>query len=171
MRLLCTGFLVGLLAILISPVASAQEAALRIGVVDLQAALLEVEDGRRAKAQIEQEYERRATQIQTKEEAIRRMQQELETQSMMVDPAVQEQRQQDLQTALLEYQQLGMESQQQMAQMEQTLTADIITRMVEVATEVAQAQGYTLVLERSAIVYAPDSFDMTAALVQAYNSR
>ena len=171
MRLFATGMLAGLLVLLSASNVLAQEAAIRIGVVDLQAALLEVEDGRRAKAQIEQEYERRATQIQAKEEAITRMQQEIEAQSMMVDPAVQEQRQAELQAAFLEYQQLGMESQQQMAQLEQTLTADIISRMIEVAGEVGRSQGYTIVLERSAVVYMPDSYDITAAIVQAYNSR
>ena len=59
--------------------------------------------------------------------------------------------------------------QRELARAEQTATADIMKRLVELASRIAQEKGYAMVVEKSAVVFAAPALEMTDELIRRFD--
>lgn len=160
------------LAIMITPAAGfAQQ--LKIGYVDLQKALNEVEEGKKAKAALKKDFEKRQKQFNDKREKVAKMKDELEKGADMLSEDSKRKRVGEFQKEMMELQQYGMNLQQELAKEEQTATKKIFDKMGKIITEIAKERGYTLVFERNeaAILHGDPALDLTAELIKRYNSQ
>jgi outer membrane protein len=65
-----------------------------------------------------------------------------------------------------------MQLQKDLSDRERDATKGIYERMAVIVREIAEAEGFTVVLERGAgVVYAPTSLDLTNELIRKYNAR
>ena len=164
------------LAALASPALLASKAhadpPIKIAVVDMQRALHETEDGRKAKAQLKKLFEDRQKTLDKQQNDLKSMKDSLDKQHDVLTPAVLSKKQEELQKAFADLQSTYMEFQRELASKEGELTKDIIERMQRIMRHVGQAEGYTLVLERneSGVVYVPSNYDLTDLLIQRYNA-
>ena len=78
----------------------------KIGFVDLQRALNEVDEGAKAKAKLKKEFEKKQKQLDSKQEKLKAMKAELDAGGMMLQPDVKQQKMAELQKELVEVQQL-----------------------------------------------------------------
>jgi outer membrane protein len=78
----------------------------------------------------------------------------------------------DYQKAFGELQTTYLEFQRELAAKEGELTKPIMERMQKIMRRVGQAEGYSLILERSeaGVVYIPSTYDLTDVLIQRYNA-
>ncbi len=65
-----------------------------------------------------------------------------------------------------------MNNQQELLQLEQEATQEIVARMVSLVENLAEARDLQMVfeLQRSSLVWADDALDLTDALIEAYAS-
>jgi len=152
--------------------AFAQDAptAQRIGVVDLQRALNTVEEGVSARTRLEADLEARAAEFQAAEEALRTEVAEFQAAAPMLEQDAAMQTYQDLQERAMALQAQYEEHQMSIAEAEAEATADIAERMIVVVDEIAEEQGYTMVLDRGSVVFASGD-DLTDELIRRYNER
>jgi outer membrane protein len=145
---------------------------IKIAVVDMQRALHETEDGRKAKAQLKKLFEDRQKTLDKQQNDLKAMKDSLDKQHDVLTPAVLTKKQEELQKAFADLQTTYMEFQRELASKEGELTKDIIERMQRIMRHVGQTEGYTLVLERneSGVVYVPSNYDLTDLLIQRYNA-
>lgn len=153
------------------PDASAQGLPTRIGVVDFQRALLEVEDGKKAKKTLETRFEQKRQALEAKKAEIEQMKTSLEAQAVMLSADARRAKEDEYQQKVIAFQQEMMESQQEMAMMEQELTGDILTKLGDVAEQIGREQGYTLIVEAGTVVYVADGLDITAQVITRYNAK
>jgi outer membrane protein len=148
------------------------EPPIKIAVVDMQRALHETEDGRKAKSQLKKLFEDRQKTLDKQQNDLKAMKDSLDKQHDVLTPAVLSKKQEELQKAFAELQSTYMEFQRELQSKEGELTKDIIERMQRIMRHVGQAEGYTLVLERneSGVVYVPTNYDLTDLLIQRYNA-
>jgi outer membrane protein len=148
------------------------EPPIKIAVVDMQRALHETEDGRKAKSQLKKLFEDRQKTLDKQQNDLKSMKDSLDKQHDVLTPAVLSKKQEELQKAFAELQTTYMEFQRELQSKEGELTKDIIERMQRIMRHVGQAEGYTLVLERneSGVVYVPTNYDLTDLLIQRYNA-
>lgn len=153
-----------------APAASAQ--APKIGVVDLQRALNETEDGRKAKAQLKGLFDKRQKTLDQQQEGLRAMKENLEKQKDVLSRDVLAKKLDEYQKAFAELQTTYMEFQRELSAKEGELTKGILERMHRIMRRIGQADGYALVLDRSeaGVVYTPSSYDLTDVLIQRYNA-
>lgn len=156
--------------LLLGPAARAQQATLKLAVCDFQQALQEVEEGKKAKANLEKRYGEKKAQVEKKRDQVQAMKDSLDAQRPMLTPQALEQKEKDLQSASIEYQQMVLESQQEMAQMEQQLTSGILEKLYGVAEKIGKDQGYAMIFEAQAVVYHAPAHDITPQVIAAYNS-
>lgn len=151
-----------------SPTAFGQ---VRIAVVDLQRALNETQDGRRAKAQLKRLFKRRQQALDAKQTELKKMKEEIEKQREVLSRSALEKRLEAYQKAFVELQTTYVEYQRELAQKEAQLTKGILERMQQILQRMGQAEGYTLVVERNegGVVWAPSSIDVTNDVIQRYN--
>ena len=162
--------LVALASLLFSLPAQA-ESGLKIAVCDFQQALQEVEEGKKAKANLEKRYNDKKAQVEKKRDQVQAMKDSLEAQRALLTAQALEGKQREFEQANMEYQQLVLQSQQEMAQMEQELTSGILEKLYKVAERIGKDQGYSLILEAQAVVYHVDSMDITGQVVTAFNTQ
>ncbi|MCX7808131.1 MAG: OmpH family outer membrane protein, partial [Deltaproteobacteria bacterium] len=159
----------GLVLAALAPRAFAQ---VRIAVVDLQRALLETEDGRRAKAKLKRLFKQRQDELDRRQSELRQMSQELEQQSKVLSAEARQERIEALQKKAIELQQLYLQYQRELAEREAEYTSQIISRMERILRRIGQSEGYTLILERNegGVVWVPSNLDLTDVVIQRYNA-
>ena len=150
--------------------ASAQ--ATKIGVVDLQRAINETEDGRKSKDKLKKLFESRQTGLDKKQEDLKKLKEEIEKQQSLWTPEIRQQKFESYQKQLADLQQIYVDYQRELAEKEGELTKTIVERMEKILRRIGQTDGYTLIMERSeaGIIYVPSNLDLTDIVIQRYNA-
>ena len=143
----------------------------KIGVVDFQRALNDVEEGKTAKRTLEGRFEQVRLQVEAKGAEVQQLQEDLEAQRPMLSAEALREKESEYQAAAIEYQQMVYEQQTEMAMMEQELTGDILEKLYAVAGTIAAEQGYNLIIEASAVVYVNGTTDITDQVIARFNSK
>ena len=158
------------LALLTPSIAAAQ--APKIGYVDLQRALNEVEEGKTERAKLKKDFEGKQKKLDKKQKELLKLKEELEQGGMMMKEDVKREKALKYQKGLIELQQMHMAMQRELVGAEQKATRKIFKKMEGIIINLAKEGKYDLVLERteSAVLFAKDSMDMTAELIKRYNA-
>ena len=146
--------------------------AVKIGVVDLQRAINETEDGRKSKDKLKKLFESRQTGLDKKQEDLKKLKEEIEKQQSLWTPEVRQQKIESYQKQLVDLQQIYVDYQRELAEKEGELTKSIVERMERILRRIGQTDGYTLIMERSeaGIIYVPTNLDLTDIVIQRYNA-
>lgn len=154
----------------VADVASAQTD--KIGVVDLQRALNETEDGRKAKDKLKKLFKSRQETLDKQQNDLRAMKEGLEKQRDVLSREVLAKKVEGYQKAFAELQTTYMEFQRELAAKEAELTKGILERMQSIVRRIGQKDGYTMILDRSSagVVYVPSTYDLTDVVIQRYNA-
>jgi len=144
----------------------------KIGVVDLQRAINETEEGRKAKANLKKLFESRQQGLDKKQEELKKLKEEIESQKSVLARDVLEKKVESYQQQLVELQQVYVEYQRELAEKEGELTKVIIERMEKILRRIGQTDGYALIVERneSGVIFAPTNLDLTDLVIQRYNA-
>jgi outer membrane protein len=153
--------------------ARAAAAELKIAYVDMQRAVKEVEEGKRAFKKLRRAFNKFQKQIRKKEEEVKRFQEDLKQQSLVLTDDAKKQKQAEFQRKLMEFQTLYLEKQKDLQQRESKLMGPIIARLVKVVQEIGQTGEYTAVFEKtdSRLLFAQPSLDLTNEVIRRYNAR
>jgi outer membrane protein len=163
-----TRFILALIAAL-SFARAAHADEIKLGYVDLQRALNEVEEGAKAKAALKKEFDEKQKQLDAKQNELKSLKDELDSRGTMMKPEVKQDKLNELQKKLMETQQTYMQLQQELSKREQDATAEIFKKMGVILQTMGEEQGYTLIVEKSAVLYAKGALDLTNELIRRYN--
>lgn len=160
-------------AILLSTMAPRLYAQVRIAVVDLQRALNETDDGRRAKARLKRLFKQRQTTLDERQNELKALKEEIERASedgTLSDEALRE-RAEQYQKQFVELQSTYMEFQRELAEKEAEMTSTIIERMERILVAIGESEHYDLILERGegGVIWT-SATDLTSNLVERYNA-
>ena len=153
----------------VATIARAEATASKVGVVDMQKAIQSTEAGKKAKKELETEFEKRKKELQKKETDLKKMGDDLEKKRSVLSEEVLGKKQAEMQEEMLKYRESLNKNQMEIQKKEQDLTRPILDKMRKVIADAAKAGGYTLVLENSAVVlYAEPSSDITDQVIKAF---
>src|SRR5512147_174547 len=160
------------LLLVLAAVPAAARAEQKIGYVDLQRALNEVEEGKTAKALLQKDFAEKQKQLDAKKAEFEKLQADFEKQSVVMAEQARKDKMADLDRRARDLQALFMNLQKDLSERERDATRGIFDRMNAIVREIAEADGFTYVLEKGAgIVYAPPSLDVTNELIRKYNAK
>lgn len=167
MRHLLRGFAI---LLLLTGFAAAKE--VKLGFVDMQRALLEVEEGKTAKARLEKMKTERQGKLDAQQTELKKLKEDLDRQKEFMKPEVREQKEQEFRQKLGELQMTYAQLQKELAEEEAKLTKDIFARMARILAKVGQDEGFTMVFEKteSSLLWAERSLDLTNELIRRFNS-
>ena len=144
----------------------------KIGFVDLQRALNEVDEGKAAKALLKKDFDEKQKQLDGKKAEFDKLQADVEKQAVVMSDAAKKDKANELDRRARELQGLFMQLQKDLSDRERDATKGIYDRMAVIVREIAEAEGFSVVLEKNAgLIYAPTSLDLTNELIRKYNSR
>lgn len=151
---------------------AAQVHAQKIGVVDLQRALNETEEGRQAKAQLKALFDKRQKTLDKQQNDIKAMKEGLEKQKDVLAREALGKKIEEYQQAFGQLQATYMDFQRELAAKEAEFTQPILERMQEIVHRIGQSDGYALIIDRSqgGVVYTPSAYDITDLVIQRFNA-
>lgn len=152
---------------------SADEAAVKYGFVDMQKALQSVESGKKAKAQLEKDFNNKKKELQNEETAIRKMDEEFRKQSLVMSDEARAKKGSELQERVMKFQQQTQKAQSEIQQKEQELTAPLVVKLKNIISEQAKSKGYAAIFEKNenVVLFSLEKDDLTSALIEQFNKQ
>lgn len=143
----------------------------KIGYVDLQRALNEVEEGKAAKALLKKDFDEKQRQLDAKKTEFEKLRGDFEKQAVVMNEQARRDKAADLDKRAMELQQIYQQLQGELMKREQEITGGIFGKMRTLVRELAEADGISVVLEANNLVYAQPSLDLTNELIRKFNAR
>jgi outer membrane protein len=150
---------------------AAQAQAMKIGYVDVQRAVQEVEEGKQARARLKGELDQKRANLDQKRATLEKMKSDYDKQAPVLSDDAKRKKQEELQKAFIEAQNEAGQMQEELTGKEQEAMAGISKRLLQVVAEVSDRENFTFVLDKAALLYAPAASDVTNEVVRRYNER
>lgn len=163
-----------LIAIMAVALVSAKaNADVKIGYVDMQKAIQATKAGQKAKKDLEAEFEKRKKTLQSKENNLKKMGEELEKKAMVLSEDVRAKKQKEFQTSMMEFQQTVQKNQKEIQEQERKLTEPILKKLQVVIEDMAKKDAYTVILEKreNGVLWAQKELDITDKVVKAFEAK
>ena len=152
---------------------SAYAEEMKIGTVDMQRALQSTDAGKKARAELEKEFNAKKKDLQSEEASIKKMGEEFKKQSLVLSDEARAKKQGEIQERIMKFQQKTAESQGEIQTKERELTEPLLTKLRAVITEMAKSKGYNVILEKSenTVLYSQEKDDLTNEVISAFNKQ
>lgn len=153
--------------------AHAEKQEIVLGYVNLQRAILEVDEGKRAKAALKTEFEKKQKLLNQKEEELMRLKGQIEAKASVSNDDATRTQVLEFQNKLMELKQVYVKEQQALQEKEQEALSGITEKMRKIVQEIGTEGKYTLILEvqDSRLLYAKPHLDLTNEVIRKYNAR
>jgi outer membrane protein len=144
----------------------------KMGYVDYQRVMLEVDDGKAAKARLQKWLEARQKEIDSEQESLRKEKETLDKQASAMSEETRVQKATDLQKKVYDLAQKWEKSRGEAAERERKEMEPIIARIDDVIKNIADREGLGMVFEKrdSGLVFALSQYDLTNEVIRSYNS-
>lgn len=157
----------GLLCLALAPLATMASAQLKVGVVNVQQAMLDSDELKKASAELEKKYKPRQDELQKLQNDLQLIQQQISSgklnQQAVADLQTQGQRKQR------DAQRLSDDLQADFDRDRQDVIGQAAKRMQDVVKKIAEEKGYDIVVDVSQTLYFKPALDLTAEALAAYN--
>ena len=166
--------ILGLLAMVLSLGSlTAHAAEMKIGYIDMQKAIQATTAGKKAKKDLEDEFNKKKKDLDKREADIKKMGEDFEKRSMAMNEESRMKKQTEIQSEMRKYQELAAKSQLEIQKRERDLTQPIVTKLRTIIEDIAKKEDYTMILEKSeqSVMWAKKDFDLTDRVVQTYDKK
>jgi outer membrane protein len=143
----------------------------KIATVDMQKALQSVDEGKKAKTQLETEFNAKKKQLSSEEANLRKITDDFKKQAAVMSDEARARKQGEIQEKVAKFQEETQKSQMEIQQKERELTDPILAKLRGVIQNIAKNKGYSTVLEKNdnVVLYSLDKDDLTTDVIAAYN--
>ncbi len=159
------------MALLVSATSFAAD--LKIGYVDMQKAIQETSSGKKAKKELEDEFNKKKKELEKREADIKKMGEDFEKRSMAMNEDARMKKQGELQNEMRKYQELAAKSQMDIQKRERDLTQPIVTKLRGILEEIAKKEDFTVILEKSenSVMWAKKDIDLTERIIKEHDKK
>ena len=157
--------LIALAALLVVSTATAQT---KIAVVDVQAALLQTEDGMRAANSLKRFTQGRQADLDKRQRDLMKEQDDLRKQARFLSRRSMARRTEHWQRRMVEVQTKFIEYNKQLQERQQNMMNPIMQKLFAAIRRAASQRGFDIVIDKSVAPYARQDLDLTDLVVQIY---
>ncbi|HEX5314970.1 MAG TPA: OmpH family outer membrane protein, partial [Gammaproteobacteria bacterium] len=143
---------------------------LKVGIVDPEAVLAQSDAGQAAQAKLKAEGEQHQKDAQQKQDSLKKEQDALQKNASVETQTAQQQAQQKFQADVAAYQKWAQDTQQDFSQEQQKVLQPLQATLYDVIQSYGKDNGYDLILDKSAAIYAAGGMDVTSAILKAFNA-
>lgn len=140
------------------------------GVVDLQGAMWQTEEGLRAQTQLKKLVDKHQQEVDAKKAALSRTRAEIQRQEHFLSRDAVNRRVELWQEDMRELQTVFLDYNKELDKKQEELTAPILKRLIALVAKVARDKGYDVVIDKRAAPYSKGELDITDRVVQMYNA-
>jgi outer membrane protein len=159
------------IALALSPALVSAQNRIKIGFIDLQRAITESASGKKAKARFEAQVKKAEADLLKEKQELERMKSDLDKKGPLLKDEERRNLEADLQRRYVQYQRTMGDHQQELRQKEGEMTGDILKELQQIITDVGKTEKFTIIFERSQILYNDQAIDITSKVIETYNGR
>lgn len=150
-------------------VASAQ--VVKVGFIDIQKVIGESAAGKRAKERFQVQVKKAEGDIQKERIDLERLKADIEKKGPLLKDEERRNLEADFQKRSVILQRTMGDYQQDLQQKEREMMGDILKDLEQIVSDVGKAEKFTMIFEKSQILYNDPSTDITNRVIETYNSR
>lgn len=145
----------------------------KIGFVDMQKAIQETSTGKKAKKELEDEFNKKKKDLDKMEAEIKKKGEDFEKRSMAMNEEARTKKQTELQNEMRKYQEQAAKSQMEIQKRERDLTAPIVTKLRSIIEDIAKKEDFSMILEKSeqSVMWAKKEADLTERVVKQFEKK
>lgn len=144
----------------------------KIAVVDMQKAVQSTAAGKKAKSELETEFNKKKKELEKKEADLKKMGEDLERKKAVLSEDAFMKKQAEFQEEMMKYRDVVGKSQLEIQKKERDLTAPILEKMKKTIETIAKEKGFDLVVENTQmILFSAKSSDITDDVVKAFEKK
>jgi len=161
------------LAALLAWGTAAQDDPVRIGIVDIDAAISSTEEGRAAREEFARKQREAEAKIQPLVERYRGLEEDLKAKKFVLSDEALFQKQLDLVEMRNQIQSRMKELEGQLKVDQRRLEGPLTSKLVTIIDDVGKERGFTVILRRDApgVLYAREALDITETVIEKYNQK
>lgn len=144
-----------------------------IGYVDMRTVLLESKAGKQHKTELEKIVKDKQAALKKEEDKLKSLQQTLEKEMLTLTDAQKQEKQRGFQEKVQTFQKGAQDAERDLRQKDSEYTNKAVEEIRKVIAEVAKEEKLSLVLGKTetSVLYAEDGMDLTAKVIQKFDSR
>jgi outer membrane protein len=159
----------GIMVTLVLPLTARSQQTVNIGYIDLQRVMVESEKGKEAKQVLTQEAEKLKKSLDSKQDELQKMKDAFEKQGTTITLEARAEKEKQYQNKLKDYQRLANDYQTELQQKDQEVTQKMLKELEDVIKAAGEKEKYILILERSQVLFASPTIDITSKIVNLFN--
>ncbi|MFO7784600.1 MAG: OmpH family outer membrane protein [Thermodesulfobacteriota bacterium] len=167
---LMTG-MIAVLALIVFTAGTAAAADLKIGVVDVKEFQEKSVAFQKIRDQLRAKFETLQKKLEDEKQALMKLEEDFQKQSMMLSLDAQDDKRSEVEKKRRYFRYLYEDLSEQMKDSEREATRRILTELEDVVNDIAEQEGFTLILEGNApaMMHVDDSINITDRVIQAYD--
>ena len=143
----------------------------KLATVDLRRALAETEEGRKARATLKKDLDKKQKELDEQQEEVKKAIEDLNKKRTLLPAETVRQKEAELQERVSKVQQTYMRHQQDLAGKEEEATKPIVERLQRIIAKIAAAENLTMVFDHNmGVVYAKPHLDITNEVIRRFNA-
>ncbi|HMN67934.1 MAG TPA: OmpH family outer membrane protein [Bdellovibrionales bacterium] len=145
---------------------------IKIGYIDMQKAIQETAAGKKAKKELEDEFNKKKKDLEKKEADIKKMHEDFEKRSMAMNEEARSKKQSEIRMEMGKYQESAGKAQMDIQKRERDLTKPIVDKLRKIIDDMAKKEEFTVILEKAenSVMWAKKEIDLTERVIKAYDS-
>ncbi len=145
----------------------------KYAVVDMQAVILNVEEGKAARSKLETEIKAKEKELLKRKDELDKLNKEWTEQAALLSEKARMEKQQDFQKKFLALRNDEMSFQNEIKRKEQEATQKIAVSVSKIVNEMAKSRGFDMVFETNSagLLYLKDPVDMTKEVISTYEKK
>ncbi len=141
----------------------------KIGYIDLQRIVYESEEGKKAKSELDALIKSKQAVVDEKRQNLEKLKSELEKQASVLSPEARKAKQDEIEKLEREYLRFAQDSETELRKKDAELKERIVKEIFELMDKIGKEEGYTLILDRSMVIYGNKEIDITNTVIKKYN--
>lgn len=154
-----------------APSAPATSGSTKVALVDIQKAIRETAEGKKAEATLRKEMEDMQKKIQADGKKIQEAMEDLRKQAMVMDDKTRREKEEAIQGQVMKLREAEARNQSKFQERDQEISGPILKKIREVVAQISKEKGYTLVIDVGSVIFALDQDDITQEVVKRYDSK
>ncbi len=149
----------------------AAQAAVRIGVVDMQEVLNKSQKGLAVKQRLDQERANRQKDLDAKQQEVMKLQAEFEKQAPLLSDQAKREKSEAIQRKTRDAVRVAEDANRDMEKRLREAELDISREILGVVQEYGKDQAFTVILERGMLPYVGPAVDITGEIIKRYDAK
>lgn len=163
--------IVALLCVGMAGTALAQTKAMKVGFIDLQQIIDASQEGKIAQENIKKRADELSQRAKSMKAELQQMRDEYEKQAMALTPEARSQKRDEISRFERDYNRFLQDSKTDIRVAEQRALKELLEDVGKLVVTYGKTNNYTVIFEKSGILYGADEIDITGDIIELYNAR